>query len=119
MAVLVELRTLKHKTRIPIEQGWHLHGVMDETGFLEPGQVYVPVNKDGITRPIVQTEVLISRAPALHPGDVQRVDAIDVPNGSPLRRLHNCVGTYFRRPSPHFNILRSVTHLNVLSSDLC
>ena len=31
IAVLVELRRLKHKTRIPVENGYHLHGLMDET----------------------------------------------------------------------------------------
>jgi hypothetical protein len=30
-------------------------------------------------------------APALHPGDVQVVSAVDVPEDSPLRALHNCV----------------------------
>ena len=92
MAILIELRTLKHKTRIPIEQGWHLHGVMDTTGHLESGQVYIPVNQNGVTSPIIQNRILISRAPALHPGDVQLVNAVDVPIDSGLRHLHNCVG---------------------------
>jgi hypothetical protein len=37
MAILVELRLLKHKTRIPVEKDWHLHGLMDEAVFLEKG----------------------------------------------------------------------------------
>ncbi|RTE70640.1 hypothetical protein BHE90_014965 [Fusarium euwallaceae] len=39
--VLRELRLLKHKARIPVAKGVTLFGVMDETGFLEAGQVYV------------------------------------------------------------------------------
>lgn len=91
MAVLVELRLLKHKSRIPVAKGWHLHGIMDETGVLEPGQIYCSVNTDGITRPIIQNGIIISRAPALHPGDVQLVDAVDIPEDSSLRQLHNCI----------------------------
>ena len=34
---------------------------------------------------------MVTRAPALHPGDVQCVNAVDVPQDSPLRALQNCV----------------------------
>lgn len=63
---------------------------MDETGFLQEGQIYCCVHNSG--GPLVLTgSVVITRCPALHPGDVQCVDAVDVPQGSPLRALHNCV----------------------------
>jgi hypothetical protein len=39
--VLRELRLLKHKARIPIEQGITLFGVVDETAFLDEGEVYI------------------------------------------------------------------------------
>ena len=65
-------------------------GIMDETGFLQEGQIYCSVyNADG---PLILTgDVAITRCPALHPGDVQCVNAVDVPHGSPLRALQNCV----------------------------
>jgi hypothetical protein len=91
MGLLMELRLLKHKTRIPIEQGWHLHGIMDETGILEEGQIFCVVNIDGLSQAIVQKDLIISRAPALHPGDIQLVEGINVPFGSPLQKLRNCV----------------------------
>lgn len=91
MAVLVELRLLKHKTRIPVEKGWHLHGLMDETGFLEEGQIYCSVTVDGISSALVRRGLIISRAPALHPGDVQLADGVMPPPGSPLLALSNCI----------------------------
>lgn len=91
MALLVELRLLKHKTRIPIEKGWHLHGIMDETGILEEGQIFCVVNIDGGSHAIVKKDIIISRAPALHPGDIQLVEGVNVPYESPLQHLHNCV----------------------------
>lgn len=46
LAQLVELRALKHKTRIPVSKGWHLHGIMDETGELEEGEIFCIVNTE-------------------------------------------------------------------------
>ena len=90
LCVLAELRELKHRSRIRVENGMTLYGIMDETNYLAEGQIYCSVhNDDG---PLVLTgNVAITRCPALHPGDVQCVQAVDVPRGSPLRALHNCV----------------------------
>jgi hypothetical protein len=91
MSVLMELRTLKHKCRIPVDKGHHLHGIMDETGFLEEGQVYCCVLEDGVPVVRIGKDLIITRAPALHPGDVQLVEAVDVPAKSPLKSLYNCI----------------------------
>ena len=63
---------------------------MDETGYLQEGQIYCPVHSEtgGI---VIVGKIVITRSPALHPGDVQYVEAVDVPEDSPLRVLHNCV----------------------------
>lgn len=63
---------------------------MDETGYLGEGQIYCSVQneKGGL---VLTGQVVITRCPALHPGDLQYVDAVDVPQGSPLRSVHNCV----------------------------
>jgi len=90
MCVLAELRELKHRSRIRVEQGVTLYGIMDETDYLVEGQIYCSVyNEDGLS--ILTGSVVITRCPALHPGDVQCVQAVDVPLESPLRALHNCV----------------------------
>ena len=40
---------------------------------------------------MITGSIVITRSPALHPGDVQCVTAVDVPVDSPLRALHNVV----------------------------
>lgn len=64
---------------------------MDETGFLDEGQVYCTVITEEKKDLVLTGSVVVTRSPALHPGDVQCATAIDVPPGSPLRALHNCL----------------------------
>ena len=91
IAVLVELRALKYKARIPVQEGFTLLGIMDETGVLEEGQVFCIVEEDGKPRVITGNNLIITRAPALHPGDIQLVTAVAMPNHSPLMELRNCI----------------------------
>ncbi|KAH6976978.1 RNA dependent RNA polymerase-domain-containing protein [Ilyonectria sp. MPI-CAGE-AT-0026] len=95
--VLQELRLLKHKARIPVEHGVTLFGIMDETGFLNDGEVYVTYDKrwSGSGARIPETlkdgEIIVTRSPALHPGDVRVVQMVTPPRGHPLRDLENCI----------------------------
>ena len=96
IAILSRLREIKYRSRIPIDQGWTLYGIMDETGYLEEGEVYVAtqvVDSDGRFQSTVleQNSVGITRSPALHPGDFQIVKAVRPPRDSPLHKLQNCV----------------------------
>jgi hypothetical protein len=91
LAILVRLRDLKYRSRIRVPKAVTLYGIMDETGILKEGQVFVPVLVDNHREILVRDKVVITRSPALHPGDVQLVNAVDVPEDSPLRRLHTCV----------------------------
>jgi hypothetical protein len=95
IAVLSKLREIKHRARIPVKDGCNLYGIMDETGYLQEGQIYVATEKttDGKQEKsvLIRKRVVITRAPALHPGDIQVVEAIDVPSNSPLKSLYNCV----------------------------
>jgi hypothetical protein len=93
-AVLMELRALKYKARIPVKDGYTLLGIMDETGILEEGQIFCIVEIDGKARVITGKngkEVIITRSPALHPGDIQLATAVIVPEESPLMQLRNCI----------------------------
>ena len=74
---------------------------MDETGFLQEGQVYCSTHNEAGGQ-IITGNVVITRSPALHPGDVQCVSAVDVPQESPLRALHNVVvfSSYGERDLP-------------------
>ncbi|EON67049.1 hypothetical protein W97_06166 [Coniosporium apollinis CBS 100218] len=92
IAALVALREIKHRSRILVEHGVTLYGIMDETGILKEGEIYcVTETASGGRRVLSGGKVVITRAPALHPGDVQVVKAVDVPADSPLNALHNCV----------------------------
>ena len=63
---------------------------MDETGYLQEGEIYCFVQTEEGGQ-LVAGNVVVTRCPALHPGDVQCVTAVDVPVDSPLSALHNVV----------------------------
>ncbi|KAL8929002.1 MAG: hypothetical protein Q9208_001445 [Pyrenodesmia sp. 3 TL-2023] len=89
--VLIQLQELKYRTRIPVTEGATLYGIMDETGTLAEGEVFCSwIDREG--RPNQASGVLVvTRSPALHPGDIQTAEAITVPAESPLSALHNCI----------------------------
>jgi hypothetical protein len=90
--VLTKLRDVKYRGRIPIEKGCTLYGIMDETGHLQEGQVYIVTeHAEHGKQIIVEKQVVVTRSPALHPGDVQIARAVDVPRSSPLNALSNVV----------------------------
>ncbi|GAW26480.1 putative RNA-dependent RNA polymerase [Rosellinia necatrix] len=91
--VLREVRLLKHKSRIPVEQGVTLFGVMDEFGYLGEEEVFVTFDKsEGTPYPDLHNRfVIVTRSPALHPGDIQICKAIVPPHWHPLSSLSNCI----------------------------
>lgn len=93
MSVVAQLRAVKYKGRIPVEEGMTLYGVVDETNYLREGEIFVITEKapEGGKRVLVRNNVVITRSPAMHPGDVQIVNAVDVPADSPLQKLRNVV----------------------------
>lgn len=92
MAVLVQLREIKHRSRIPVKLAVTLYGIMDETGYLNEGEIFCVLQTEEEGRSvIVGRNIIITRSPALHPGDIQLVTGVDVPDESPLNALHNCV----------------------------
>lgn len=92
LAVLVKLRELKYKARIRVDKGVTLYGIMDETGTLNEGEIYCPyISPSGQRVVLLHKNVIVTRSPALHPGDIQLVNAVDVPESSPLCELHNCI----------------------------
>ncbi|RDA84822.1 hypothetical protein CP532_3158 [Ophiocordyceps camponoti-leonardi (nom. inval.)] len=95
--VLRELRLLKHKARIPVDQGVALYGIMDETGWLGEDEVYITFDKTYARRgwrvKTLPTDgpVIVTRSPALHPGDIQVANMRTPPPGHPLLELANCI----------------------------
>jgi len=93
VVLLRELRLLKRKARIPVWEGMTLFGVMDETGFLQENEVYVTYDDESRhSDPPGPGKVLVTRSPALHPGDVQLATNTLPPNdGHPLSHHRNCI----------------------------
>lgn len=91
IVALTQLRDIKYKARIPVEKGYTLLGIADTTNFLRPGEVHISVRNSRGQTYNLRGDVLVTRSPALHPGDLQLLQAVDVPEDSPLRALHNCI----------------------------
>ncbi|KAE8452050.1 hypothetical protein EG329_002215 [Mollisiaceae sp. DMI_Dod_QoI] len=91
LSVMMQVRVMKYRARIPVPLGLTLYGIMDETGILEEGQIFCTFTEGGKKQLLVGKNLVITRAPALHPGDVQIVEAVDVPRDSPLLSLSNCI----------------------------
>ncbi|KAI6223616.1 RNA-dependent RNA polymerase [Aphelenchoides fujianensis] len=77
------------KIPIPPSAGRTMYGVIDELGYLNPGQVFVQYSPNihiasNVCRPFVG-QVMISKNPCHVPGDVRLFDAVFVPELSHLR----------------------------------
>jgi hypothetical protein len=93
--VLREVRLLKYKARIPVPQGVTLFGIMDETDYLEEGEVFVTFDNAHFVQDwatdLDNCRMIITRSPALHPGDIQLATNVIPPDHHPLRSLRNCI----------------------------
>ncbi len=67
--ILVQLRT---KARILVPKAVNLFGVLDETGVLKEGEVYIGLDDP----PITDKLVAVSRNPTMHPGDVRVLKSV-------------------------------------------
>jgi RNA-dependent RNA polymerase len=83
------LRDLKFRGRIAVPGSFTLIGVSDEWGCLREGEIYATIRdeRNGIHL-AVKGQVLITRSPQIHPGDVQFVTAVHRPE---LAHLNNVV----------------------------
>jgi hypothetical protein len=80
---LRRFQDLRVMARIPVEDGQYALGVMDEYGILKPGQVFYRRSLDQYQRfETIVGRIAVSRSPALHPGDIRFVDAVDC-SGTP------------------------------------
>lgn len=90
----------EQRCRILIPQSRLLFGVCDTKGLLKDGEcvVRVTMDGDGQAQTIVGTQVLVTRNPCLHPGDLQKFRAVFHPE---LSHLVDCVvfPTAGKRPS--------------------
>ncbi len=74
------LRDLKHHARIPVDEGYTLVGVADIHDYLQEGEVFACVTiQETNSIHYLEGDVLVSRSPTIHPGDVQVVRAVGRP----------------------------------------
>lgn len=99
-----QLAELLTRSRIFVPKGRILMGTIDETGTLKEGQIFVQCQQVPTDMELASDghivdaargmftllgEVTIAKNPCMHPGDVRRLEAVDVPA---LRRTHyDCV----------------------------
>ncbi|KAI9594184.1 RNA dependent RNA polymerase-domain-containing protein [Syncephalis fuscata] len=84
-----QLRELKRKAKIPIEQSVMLLGVMDEFNILEPHEIFLQYDHPAYEKPYVPTgPCAVTRNPCFHPGDIRLLTAVDKPE---LRHLKNVI----------------------------
>lgn len=93
MLIVTKLREIKYRGRIPVESGVTLYGIMDETGELREGEIFVVTEASpaGGRKVLEKDHIVVTRSPALHPGDIQIVNAVSVRLDSPLQQLSNVV----------------------------
>ncbi|KAI2628893.1 RNA dependent RNA polymerase-domain-containing protein [Hypoxylon sp. NC1633] len=90
----------EQKCRILIPNSRLLFGVCDAWGVLKEGECHVKVtmDEDGQPRALKGMQVLVTRNPCLHPGDLQKFHVVERPE---LSHLVDCIvfPTRGRRPS--------------------
>ncbi|CAL1262580.1 unnamed protein product [Larinioides sclopetarius] len=100
---------IKKKASIEIDPGYgrNMFGVLDETGKLEYGQVFVQYSRDmskNESTPedtiILKGTVMVTKCPCVHPADVRKFTAVDIPE---LHHIVDCIVFPQKGPRPHSN----------------
>lgn len=88
-AIVHLLRDIKHRAHILVPGSYTLIGVSDEWDCLEEGEIYATVydERRGIEDLPIVGDVLITRSPQIHPGDLQMVTAVRRPQLAHLRNV--------------------------------
>ncbi|CAF1105581.1 unnamed protein product, partial [Didymodactylos carnosus] len=93
------LKELRTKARIFVKDGACLLGVIDETRTLNYGQIFIQIeaHKKSQSR-IIQGQVIVTKNPCFHPGDIRLLTAVDVPA---LHQLKNVIVFPMKGYQPH------------------
>lgn len=97
MLNLRRFQDLRVMARIPVDDGIYVLGIMDEYDLLEYGQIFLQ-RSVGSETVVVTGKVVVSRSPALHPGDVRVLEAVDIPE---LHHFVDCIVFPQKGPRPH------------------
>lgn len=89
----------KRKSRILIRNSRLVFGICDASGVLKEGECAVKITSDidGVPRALKGTEVIVTRNPCWHPGDLQKLKVVEKDE---LAHLVDCIvfPTRGRRP---------------------
>ena len=122
---LAGYQSIKKKARILMQESCTLIGVVDETGLLEPNEIFVQIRRDnfadrGGSSPdseqfleheivhddsvprVLTGELLVTRNPCLNPGDLRLLRGVDRPE---LRHLSNVVVFSSKGERPTCNMM--------------
>ncbi|KAI0751822.1 RdRP-domain-containing protein [Daedaleopsis nitida] len=80
-----QYESLRKKMNLRIQDSGYLFGVVDEYGILGPDEVYINLPSRG---GVLVRDVIVSRNPSYHPGDIRKLHAVDHPE---LRHHRNCI----------------------------
>lgn len=72
----IQVSDLRSKARILVKRSLMSKGVPDHLGLLEPNQLFFSSSTD--QHPLV-THAFVCKSPHLHPGDIRKVELVDVP----------------------------------------
>ena len=101
-------KELKKRTRIFIEEGAYVIGIMDEFGILDYGEAFLRVKNEKYNL-ILDKKCAVTKCPCLHPGDVRLLDfkknlnTIDTKKYKVFERYENVLIFPGRGVRPHPN----------------
>ena len=80
----------EQRCRIMIPQSRLLFGVCDPRGILKEGEcaVRITLHTNGQSCALRGTEIIVTRNPCLHPGDIRKLKVVDCPD---LAHLTDCI----------------------------
>lgn len=107
---------LRERARIQVPKAAVLMGVMDEWGLLRSGEVFFAVTSElfdnrleataGSTFPAIAIDVMVTRCPCFHPGDLRFLRAVTL--NDLLLRAGRCSATDISNIESYYSCLRDV-----------
>ncbi|VDL69154.1 unnamed protein product, partial [Nippostrongylus brasiliensis] len=96
----------KQQIQVPPNKGRSMLGVVDETGQLQYGQVFVQYTENfnlktpppNASKKVLTGKVLLTKNPCMVAGDVRVFEAVDIPD---LHHLNDVVVFPIHGPRPH------------------
>ena len=109
--IVSKIKKLKYERKILVKESVYLIGVIDETKTLKHDEVYIHIQKPNKYNTeieedkIIEGEIIITKNPCLHPGDIRIVNAINNNEiNSKLKHMKNVIvfsSEIGKRPIPN------------------